>query len=166
MDTKKKKIESNATTSESQTNANTTSRKKKTNTQTTSTSRSRSSSTGKPSRSQSTATQVSVSLPSSAPITTTQLKGETMSSALPPSLTTTCSQSSKASVSSTSSVNSTIDGHMTSEELERHLESRRQPSALLMPEKTPLTVPVELFSNESSNGLPDDDNHLNIKLMQ
>jgi hypothetical protein len=76
-------------------------------------------------------------------------------------LVATCSQSS------TSSVSSAIDGHMTSEELERHLESRRQPLAMLMPEKTPLTVPVELFSNESSNGLPDDDsNHLNLKLSQ
>ncbi len=87
-----------------------------------------------------------------------------LSSVLTSSLTS-CSQSSKASVSSTSSVNSVIDGHVISEELERHLESRRQPSALLMSEKTPLTVPVELFSNESSNGLPEDDHHLNLKLI-
>lgn len=52
------------------------------------------------------------------------------------------------------------DGHMTSEELERHLESRRQQLAMLMPEKTPLTVPVELFSNESSSGLPDNEHFI------
>ncbi|XP_015783938.1 INO80 complex subunit E isoform X2 [Tetranychus urticae] len=43
-------------------------------------------------------------------------------------------------------------GHLTSEEIERHFESR---PSLLLPEKTPLTVPVELFSNESSLDLPD-----------
>jgi len=161
LDAKKKKtIES--VSSDSQTNANT-SRKKKANSQTSGTSRARSNSMGKPSKWQSMATQVNASITSSSAITNCLFKSE-MSSAL--NSLTTCSQSSKASVSSTSSVNSTIDGHMTSEELERHLESRRQPSALLMPEKTPLTVPVELFSNESSNGIPEEDNHLNVKLTQ
>jgi len=41
------------------------------------------------------------------------------------------------------------DGHMTSEEIERHLEAK-QSLRDLIPEKTPLTVPVELFSNEPS----------------
>jgi len=41
------------------------------------------------------------------------------------------------------------DGHMTSEEIERHLEAKQSLRDLL-PEKTPLTVPVELFSNEPS----------------
>lgn len=50
------------------------------------------------------------------------------------------------------------DGQLTSEELERHFESRPLHASMLIPEKTPLTVPVELFSNESSTGPPDDDN--------
>ncbi|PRD26334.1 UNVERIFIED_CONTAM: Ino80e [Trichonephila clavipes] len=41
------------------------------------------------------------------------------------------------------------DGHMTSEEIERHLEAK-QSLRDLIPEKTPLTVPVEMFSNEPS----------------
>lgn len=41
------------------------------------------------------------------------------------------------------------DGHMTSEEIERHLEAKHSLRDLI-PEKTPLTVPVELFSNEPS----------------
>lgn len=41
------------------------------------------------------------------------------------------------------------DGHMTSEEIERHLEAK-QTLHDLMPEKAPLTVPVEMFSNEPS----------------
>ncbi|GIX90650.1 INO80 complex subunit E [Caerostris extrusa] len=41
------------------------------------------------------------------------------------------------------------DGHMTPEEIERHLEAK-QSLRDLMPEKTPLTVPVEMFSNEPS----------------
>lgn len=40
------------------------------------------------------------------------------------------------------------DGHMTSEEIERHLEAKHSLRDLI-PEKTPLTVPVELFSNEA-----------------
>lgn len=40
-----------------------------------------------------------------------------------------------------------LDGHMTSEEVERHLEAR-QALRDLLPEKAPLTVPAELFSNE------------------
>lgn len=38
---------------------------------------------------------------------------------------------------------------MTSEEIERHLEAKHSLRDLI-PEKTPLTVPVELFSNEPS----------------
>jgi INO80 complex subunit E len=49
------------------------------------------------------------------------------------------------------------DGQLTSEELERHFEARPLQASMLIPEKTPLTVPVELFSNESSTGLPDED---------
>ncbi|KAF8764357.1 INO80 complex subunit E like protein [Argiope bruennichi] len=41
------------------------------------------------------------------------------------------------------------DGHMTSEEIERHLEAK-QSLRDLIPEKTPLTVPAEMFSNEPS----------------
>ncbi|XP_015908649.2 transforming growth factor beta regulator 1 [Parasteatoda tepidariorum] len=44
------------------------------------------------------------------------------------------------------------DGHMTSEEIERHLEAKLEAKQAhlrdLIPEKTPLTVPVEMFSNE------------------
>lgn len=71
----------------------------------------------------------------------------------------TTSQATQASVDLTTLLGNSNEGHMTKEELERHLESRRnhQLSSLLMNEKTLLTVPVELFSNESSNGLPDDD---------
>ncbi|XP_076363124.1 uncharacterized protein LOC143253320 isoform X1 [Tachypleus tridentatus] len=39
------------------------------------------------------------------------------------------------------------DGHMTAEEIERHLEAKKSLRDLI-PEKTPLTVPAELFSNE------------------
>lgn len=41
------------------------------------------------------------------------------------------------------------DGHMTPEEVERHLESR-QTYLELVPEKTPPTVPTEMFSNDPS----------------
>jgi hypothetical protein len=44
------------------------------------------------------------------------------------------------------------DGQLTAEEIERRFEARSLQASLLMPEKTPLTVPVELFSNESSPG--------------
>jgi len=49
---------------------------------------------------------------------------------------------------STSSVHG--DGHMTSEEIERHLESR-QSLLDLLPERAPLTVPTEMFSNDPSS---------------
>jgi len=39
------------------------------------------------------------------------------------------------------------DGHMTSEEIERHLESR-QLLLDLLPERAPPTVPTEMFSND------------------
>uniref|UniRef100_T1J6I1 INO80 complex subunit E N-terminal domain-containing protein n=1 Tax=Strigamia maritima TaxID=126957 RepID=T1J6I1_STRMM len=42
------------------------------------------------------------------------------------------------------------DGHMTSEEIERHLESR-QSLLDLLPERAPLTVPTEMFSNDPSS---------------
>lgn len=41
------------------------------------------------------------------------------------------------------------DGHMTPEEVERHLQSR-QSYMELMPERAPPTVPTEMFSNEPS----------------
>ncbi|KAF4529406.1 hypothetical protein B566_EDAN003500 [Ephemera danica] len=41
------------------------------------------------------------------------------------------------------------DGHMTPEEVERHLESR-QSYLELLPERAPPTVPTEMFSNEPS----------------
>lgn len=40
-------------------------------------------------------------------------------------------------------------GHMTSEEVERHLQSR-QSLTELVPERAPATVPNEMFSNEPS----------------
>ncbi|XP_075555502.1 uncharacterized protein LOC142587978 [Dermacentor variabilis] len=49
---------------------------------------------------------------------------------------------------------SRLDGHMTSEEVERHLEAR-QALRDLLPEKAPLTVPAELFSNEPPADLLD-----------
>ncbi len=144
------------TTNELQTIGNSSGVKKKKTTNQTNSNRSKSTSIGKPSKASlgSIASTCSTSTITQSTTTTPIIKSESP-------LVATCSQSS------TSSVSSAIDGHMTSEELERHLESRRQPLAMLMPEKTPLTVPVELFSNESSNGLPDDDNnHLNLKLSQ
>lgn len=54
-----------------------------------------------------------------------------------------------------------LDGHMTSEEVERHLEAR-QALRDLLPEKTPLTVPAELFSNEPPGELLDGHQLLNI----
>ncbi|KAJ6640108.1 INO80 complex subunit E [Pseudolycoriella hygida] len=42
-----------------------------------------------------------------------------------------------------------IDGHMTAEEVERHLKSR-QSFMELVPERAPPTVPNEMFSNEPS----------------
>ncbi|XP_055845854.1 uncharacterized protein LOC129911886 [Episyrphus balteatus] len=41
------------------------------------------------------------------------------------------------------------EGHMTAEEVERHLQSR-QSLAELVPERAPPTVPTEMFSNEPS----------------
>ena len=41
------------------------------------------------------------------------------------------------------------DGHMTAEEVERHLQSR-QSLMELVPERAPPTVPNEMFSNEPS----------------
>lgn len=43
----------------------------------------------------------------------------------------------------------TMDGHMTAEEVERHLQSR-QTLMELLPERAPATVPTEMFSNEPS----------------
>ncbi|KAK3908956.1 INO80 complex subunit E [Frankliniella fusca] len=42
------------------------------------------------------------------------------------------------------------DGHMTPEEVERHLSARGQSFIGLLPEKAPPTVPTEMFSNEPS----------------
>ncbi|KAG1695586.1 INO80 complex subunit E [Nymphon striatum] len=47
-------------------------------------------------------------------------------------------------------------GHMTSEEIERHLESK-QPNMDLMPERAPSTMPTEMFSNDPS-GLDSEQN--------
>ncbi|CAK1580274.1 unnamed protein product [Parnassius mnemosyne] len=44
---------------------------------------------------------------------------------------------------------STSDGHMTPEEVERHLQSR-QSYLELLPERAPPTVPTEMFSNDPS----------------
>lgn len=41
------------------------------------------------------------------------------------------------------------DGHMTAEEVERHLQSR-QSIIGMVPERAPPTVPTEMFSNEPS----------------
>lgn len=41
-------------------------------------------------------------------------------------------------------------GHMTLEEVERHLQNRRQPMMELLTERAPPTVPQEMFSNEPS----------------
>lgn len=40
------------------------------------------------------------------------------------------------------------DGHMTPEEVERHLQSQNYVE--LVPERAPPTVPTEMFSNEPS----------------
>lgn len=50
---------------------------------------------------------------------------------------------------STLSTNMISDGHMTPEEVERHLQSR-QSYMELVPEKAPPTVPTEMFSNDPS----------------
>lgn len=42
------------------------------------------------------------------------------------------------------------DGHMTAEEVERHLQSRQTIMEMVMPERAPPTVPNEMFSNEPS----------------
>ncbi|XP_018326058.1 uncharacterized protein LOC108737604 isoform X2 [Agrilus planipennis] len=47
------------------------------------------------------------------------------------------------------SSNTMSDGHMTPEEVERHLQSR-QSFIELVPERAPPTVPTEMFSNEPS----------------
>lgn len=44
---------------------------------------------------------------------------------------------------------SASDGHMTPEEVERHLQSR-QSYLELLPERAPPTVPTEMFSNDPS----------------
>lgn len=49
----------------------------------------------------------------------------------------------------TISMNMISDGHMTPEEVERHLQSR-QSYMELVPEKAPPTVPTEMFSNDPS----------------
>ncbi|XP_044730848.1 uncharacterized protein LOC123293919 isoform X2 [Chrysoperla carnea] len=49
----------------------------------------------------------------------------------------------------TTLASSTSDGHMTPEEVERHLQSR-QTIMELLPERAPPTVPTEMFSNDPS----------------
>ncbi|XP_022917965.1 INO80 complex subunit E isoform X2 [Onthophagus taurus] len=51
------------------------------------------------------------------------------------------------SANSTSSSSTLLDGHMTPEEVERHLQSRQ---SYLELERAPPTVPTEMFSNEPS----------------
>ncbi|GAB6030027.1 hypothetical protein CHUAL_005714 [Chamberlinius hualienensis] len=51
--------------------------------------------------------------------------------------------------SSVSEPSAKRDGHMTSEEIERHLESRRT-LLDLVPERAPPTVPTEMFSSDLS----------------
>ncbi|XP_043282759.1 INO80 complex subunit E [Venturia canescens] len=53
------------------------------------------------------------------------------------------------SPNNTVSMSFVSDGHMTPEEVERHLESR-QTYLELVPEKAPPTVPTEMFSNDPS----------------
>lgn len=55
---------------------------------------------------------------------------------------------SNASHAASNSTNITSDGHMTAEEVERHLQSR-QSLIGLVPE-APATVPTEMFSNDPS----------------
>uniref|UniRef100_A0A6B2EAF7 Putative ino80 complex subunit e n=1 Tax=Phlebotomus kandelakii TaxID=1109342 RepID=A0A6B2EAF7_9DIPT len=55
----------------------------------------------------------------------------------------------KPQVVSGSTQNLSSDGHMTAEEIERHLQSRHSLMELL-PERAPPTVPHEMFSNEPS----------------
>lgn len=57
--------------------------------------------------------------------------------------------SSKASPALGFSVAGGGDGHMTPEEVERHLQSRHSYLELL-PERAPPTVPTEMFSNDPS----------------
>lgn len=49
-----------------------------------------------------------------------------------------------------------LAGHMTPEEVERHLESRRARQSQLeftfAPDKAPATVPTEMFSNDVEGG--------------
>lgn len=52
-------------------------------------------------------------------------------------------------ISTTVATNLISDGHMTPEEVERHLQSR-QSYMELVPEKAPPTVPTEMFSNDPS----------------
>lgn len=52
-------------------------------------------------------------------------------------------------ISTTVATNIISDGHMTPEEVERHLQSR-QSYLELVPEKAPPTVPTEMFSNDPS----------------
>ncbi|XP_066593047.1 uncharacterized protein [Prorops nasuta] len=56
---------------------------------------------------------------------------------------------SKANTPAVSKIVKNKDGHMTPEEVERHLESR-QTYLELVPEKAPPTVPTEMFSNDPS----------------
>lgn len=56
---------------------------------------------------------------------------------------------SSTNVASSDTTNVPSDGHMTAEEVERHLQSR-QSLIELVPERAPATVPNEMFSNEPS----------------
>ncbi|KAH0560963.1 INO80 complex subunit E [Cotesia glomerata] len=80
------------------------------------------------------------------PSSTTKKKKPTPKSALKPQNNPSVQTNSNNVMSMVSMIS---DGHMTPEEVERHLESR-QTYLELVPEKAPPTVPTEMFSNDPS----------------
>lgn len=70
----------------------------------------------------------------------------------PPKRKKTTAASKKALIAQAMNANMPMiisDGHMTAEEVERHLQSR-QSFIEMVPERAPPTVPTEMFSNEPS----------------
>ncbi|XP_053208117.1 nuclear pore complex protein DDB_G0274915-like [Panonychus citri] len=92
-----------------------------------------------------TTTKVSSSLSSTTSTTTTPKSESNLTSGWY-LLTQPINTSESPSILSTQEA--TNGGHFTLEEIERHFESRPIQSSLLLPEKTPLTLPSELFSND------------------
>ncbi|XP_034941647.1 INO80 complex subunit E [Chelonus insularis] len=80
------------------------------------------------------------------PLSTTKKKKSTPKAPKVPHNPPTTVQTSNNVMSMVSMMS---DGHMTPEEVERHLESR-QTYLELVPEKAPPTVPTEMFSNDPS----------------